>query len=68
MYEFKVEGMTCNHCVQAVTRSLTQLDSTAKVVVDLPSQTVKVESTQDPKALAAEIEEAGYTVVATRQV
>jgi copper chaperone len=68
MYEFKVEGMTCNHCVQAITKTLTQFDQAAKVSVDLSSQTVKVESTQDPKALAAEIEEAGYTVVHTRQL
>lgn len=68
MYEFKVEGMSCNHCVQAITKSLTRLDSRAKVDVDLASQLVKVDSVEDPKTLAAEIEEAGYTVVSSRQV
>jgi copper chaperone len=68
MYEFKVEGMTCNHCVQTITKTLTKFDQAAKVSADLPNQTVKVESTQDPKALAAEIEEAGYTVISTRQI
>ncbi|WP_141734862.1 heavy-metal-associated domain-containing protein [Oligoflexus tunisiensis] len=68
MYEFKVEGMTCNHCVQTITKTLTKLDQAAKVVADLPNQTVKVESTQDPKTLAAEIEDAGYTVISTRQL
>lgn len=68
MYEFKVEGMTCNHCVQAITKSLTKLDSRAKVNVDLASKLVKVDSVEDPKTLAAEIEEAGYTVVSTQTV
>jgi copper chaperone len=67
MYEFKVEGMSCNHCVQAITKSLNKLDSRAKVSVDLASQLVTVDSAEDPKTLAAEIEEAGYTVVSTRQ-
>ncbi|HET9238053.1 MAG TPA: cation transporter [Oligoflexus sp.] len=68
MYEFKVEGMTCNHCVQAITKSLTKLDSRAKVQVDLASKLVKVDSVEDPKTLAAEIEEAGYTVLSTATV
>jgi copper chaperone len=68
MYEFKVEGMTCGHCIQAITKSLSELDHGAKVMADLPSQTVRVESTQDPRTLAVEIEEAGYTVLSTREV
>ncbi len=68
MYEFKVEGMSCNHCVQAITKSLTKLDSRAKVSVDLATQLVNVDSVEDPKTLAAEIEEAGYTVVSSRQI
>ncbi len=68
MYEFKVEGMSCNHCVQAITKSLTKLDSRAKVSVDLATQLVTVDSVEDSKTLAAEIEEAGYTVVSSRQI
>ena len=68
MYEFKVDGMSCNHCVQTITKSLTKLDSRAKVEVDLASKLVKVESVEDPKTLAAEIEEAGYTVLSTGTV
>ncbi len=68
MYEFKVEGMSCNHCVQAITKSLTKLDSRAKVSVDLATQLVTVDSVEDSKTLATEIEEAGYTVVSSRQI
>ncbi|HYX33482.1 MAG TPA: heavy-metal-associated domain-containing protein [Oligoflexus sp.] len=66
MYEFKVEGMSCGHCIQTITKTLNNLDQSAKVVADLASQTIKVESVQDPKLLAAEIEDAGYIVVSTR--
>ena len=68
MYEFKVEGMSCNHCVQSITRALTKLDSRAKVSVDLGADTVQVDSHLDAKTLAAEIEEAGYTVKNTREI
>jgi copper chaperone len=68
MYEFKVEGMSCTHCIQAITKSLTKLDSRAKVKVDLDANLVSVESDEDPKTLAAEIEEAGYTVLSTATV
>ncbi len=68
MYEFEVDGMSCNHCVQTITKALTKLDSRAKVQVDLGSKLVTVESVEDPKTLAAEIEEAGYTVLSTKAV
>lgn len=68
MYEFEVEGMSCNHCVQTITKSLNKLDSRAKVSVDLAAKLVKVDSVEDPKTLAAEIEEAGFTVVSSRQL
>ncbi len=32
---YRVRGMTCGHCVSAVTQELTALDGVAEVVVDL---------------------------------
>ena len=32
---YRVEGMTCEHCVKAVTSELTELDGGTGVVVDL---------------------------------
>jgi copper chaperone len=61
MYEFKVEGMTCGHCIQTITRAVNKLDAMAKIEADIPTQTVRVESETDPKILAHEIEEAGYS-------
>lgn len=67
MYEFKVEGMTCGHCIQSITRAVKTLDGNAKVVADLASQTVRVESSAAAPDLAAEIEDAGYKVLSTKE-
>ncbi len=61
MDEFKVEGMSCGHCVNAVTQAVKALDPMAKVEVDLAGKKVKVESTKGREALAAALTESGYT-------
>lgn len=66
MYELKVEGMSCGHCVKAVTNAVTEIDSAAKVNVDLASNTVKVESSAGLDAVKNAIAEAGYPVVASK--
>ncbi|RQP21814.1 heavy-metal-associated domain-containing protein [Piscinibacter terrae] len=58
--EFKVDAMSCGHCVKAVTRAVQTVDPQAKVDVDLGSHTVRVETTRDEKAVAAALTEAGY--------
>ena len=60
--EFQVEGMSCQHCVAAVTSAIREHDEAAQVQVDLPSGRVAVESAQPADTLKAAIEEAGYTV------
>jgi len=64
MTEFEVQGMSCQHCVAAVTRSIQEIDPTAQVRVDLERGRVSVESSQSTDALKDAIDEAGYTVVA----
>jgi copper chaperone len=63
MTEFEVQGMSCQHCVAAVTRSIQEIDPQAQVSVDLERGRVAVESTQSAGALKEAIDEAGYTVV-----
>lgn len=62
---FVVEGMTCNHCVQAVTRAVTELPGVQDVRVDLPTGTVTVAGEVEVPAATvhAAIEEAGFTPV-----
>lgn len=62
MPDFQVEGMSCQHCVQAVTRAVHEVDPAAPVTVDLASGKVVVESTQSADAIRAAIDDAGYTV------
>jgi copper chaperone len=62
--EFHVEGMSCQHCVAAVTNAIREHDAAAQVQVDLGSGRVKVDSAQPADALKAAIDEAGYTVTA----
>lgn len=62
MYELQVEGMSCGHCVGAVTRSVKEVDAAATVEVDLATQMVKVRTTAALVDIAAAVEEAGYPV------
>jgi copper chaperone len=59
---FQVSGMTCGHCVRAVTTELTEIKSVTDVDVDLGSGVVTVVSDQpvDPARIVAAIGEAGY--------
>jgi len=60
----RVKGMSCQHCVMAVTKALTQLDGIQKVEVDLPKGEVRFENTKGLAANQIEkaIEQAGYQV------
>ena len=62
--EFQVEGMSCQHCVAAVTSAIREHDDAAQVRVDLASGRVTVDSAQSVELLQAVIHEAGYTVAA----
>ena len=66
MAEFQVEGMTCQHCVAAVTRSIHEIDAAAQVQVNLELGRVVVESTETVDALKDAIDEAGYTVMSAK--
>ena len=60
---FTVTGMSCGHCVRAVTQAIRALDPQATVQVDLDAQRVEVESEPPRPALADAIRDEGYTVV-----
>lgn len=60
--QFDVTGMTCQHCVQRVTRAVLALDASARVSVDLAHGRVAVESAAAPEAVARAIAAQGYEV------
>ncbi len=63
---YTVQGMTCDHCVNAVSAEVGALPGVSKVDVDLAAGEVTVTSEQplDPAAVRAAVDEAGYELVA----
>lgn len=61
---YTVRGMTCDHCVHAVTSALTQLAGVGTVEVDLDSGRARVisEAPLDERLVRAAVDEAGYEV------
>lgn len=61
---YVVTGMTCDHCVHAVTEEVSALDGVEDVAVDLDSGRLTVTSAAEiPYArVAAAVDEAGYAL------
>jgi copper chaperone len=59
---FSVSGMTCGHCVAAVTDEVSKIDHVTRVDVNLDEGRVTVvsEGPVDPIEFAAAVDEAGY--------
>jgi copper chaperone len=62
---YTVAGMTCGHCVSAVTEEVTKIAGVSDVQVDLASGAVSVasDSQLDNAAVKEAVEEAGYELV-----
>lgn len=64
MITFEVDDMTCGHCVSAITKAVRDVDTDAKVAIDLATRRVVIESSKaDPAELGGAIKDAGYTPV-----
>ena len=62
---YTVSGMTCGHCMNAVTEELTRLPGVRDVQVELPTGSVKVVS-DGPlpiDEIRVAVDEAGYELV-----
>lgn len=62
----KVEGMSCNHCVNAIESNVGNLQGVSNVKVNLDNGTVEVrfdESKVSKEAMIDVIEDQGYDVV-----
>lgn len=62
MQLFNVQGMSCGHCVKAITAALQAKDPAASVRVDLAAKEVGVESALTSDQVIAAITEEGYDV------
>jgi copper ion binding protein len=63
---YAVRGMTCGHCVNAVSAEVGALPGVRKVDIDLAAGTVTVASDEplETGAVRAAVEEAGYELAA----
>ena len=63
---YRVEGMTCDHCVHAVTTELLLVPGVEAVRVDLGDGTVEVVSAEplSDDDVRDAVDEAGYTLTA----
>lgn len=62
MQVFNVQGMSCGHCVRAITELLQAVDPAASVRVDLAAKEVGVESRLTAEQVISLISEEGYAV------
>ena len=64
MTKIKVKGMTCNHCVMAVTKALSSVDGIRDVKVSLEAGEAVFEETKpvDMAVVREKIEKAGFEV------
>ena len=62
MQVFNVEGMSCGHCVKAITKAVQAKDPAASVRVDLAAREVGVESALTAQRVIEAIREEGYGV------
>ena len=62
----KVEGMTCQHCVQTITDALAKIAGTNKVAVDLDKKEVQVDYNGEKtnlQEISDKIVEVGFELV-----
>lgn len=62
----KVDGMSCEHCVKAITNAVGTLDGVGDVKVDLTAKTVTVmhdEAKAPLNKIKLEIEDQGYDII-----
>jgi len=65
MATVKIKGMSCNHCVMAVTKALSEIDGLSAVQVDLSKGEATFQETKpvDRNLIRDKIKKAGYEVV-----
>ncbi|MBN1468937.1 MAG: heavy-metal-associated domain-containing protein [Fusobacteriaceae bacterium] len=61
--KIKIDGMSCNHCVMAITNALKEIDTVESVSVSLEEKTATITSKSDVSLdkIKELIEEEGFT-------
>jgi copper chaperone len=58
----QVEGMSCGHCIRAVTNAIQAMDQSAKVDVDLAAKRVVAQTSLPRADVVRAVEEEGFVV------
>lgn len=66
--QYTVRGMTCDHCVNAVTEEISAIPGVTQVVVELVANgdsdvTVTSDAALDSEEVRAAVDEAGYELI-----
>jgi len=64
MNTIKIKGMTCNHCVMAMTKALKEIDGITNVKVDLQKAEATFDEARavDMEVVKERIRKAGYDI------
>lgn len=60
MQEFEIQSMSCGGCASRIVQAVKNLDTKAKIEVDLPNKMVRIETTEDRASVISVLTEAGY--------
>ncbi len=62
MIELKVERMTCGGCAATVRAAVAEVAPEARMEIEIPTGTLRVEGEADEALIRAAIEQAGYGI------
>lgn len=60
MQVFEIQSMSCGGCASRVAQAIKSLDAQAKIEIDVPTRTVRIETTEARASIATALAEAGY--------
>lgn len=60
MPSFNIPDMTCGHCKETVENAILELDSSAKITVDLDTHNMDVDTKAASGAIVGALKTAGY--------
>lgn len=63
MLAFKIESMTCNHCVSRITKAIAAYQADVKIEADLTTKTLKINSEINKEDILNVLNEAEYPAV-----
>ncbi|WEX89752.1 heavy-metal-associated domain-containing protein [Sinorhizobium garamanticum] len=60
MQRYKIDEMSCGHCVGTIEKAIRAIDPVAKVEANLGTKEVRVETTADSGVIVEALKTAGY--------